>query len=291
MTASILSGLSERDIILHPFPHIHKVGALDSALYDELAASFPSLEQISAGKPITNNKLYNLGAPQVVADKTMPDVWRNFFEYHCSKDFFRAFLKLWRPAIEQEYPDLTSRFGKSLDDLASGMRSSGKDKATSSSAADITLDCLFGINSPVTEVSTVRVPHIDNPHKLFSALLYFRDPEDDSSGGDLLLYRLKTPSYRHNAKLDVPEKVITEDRTISYRPNSLIMWLNTPRSIHGVTPRSKTNFPRRYINFIGESYNLPGGSGFFEERLSLASRIGSSLKRLRRAPKFLKRRK
>jgi hypothetical protein len=291
MTNSILSRLSEGDIVVSPFPYIHKTGALDSVHYDELAASFPSLERIAAGRPITNNKLYNLSAPDVVADKTMPEVWRNFFAYHCSRDFFRAFLNLWRAAIEQEYPDLGSRFGKPLDDLACAVRSPGKEKPASNFSADMMLDCQFGINSPVTEVSTVRVPHIDNPHKLFSAILYFRDPEDDSSGGDLQLYRLKTPSYRHNSKLDVPENVLTEDRVVSYQPNSLIMWLNTPRSIHGVTPRSKTNFPRRYINFIGESYNLPGGHGFFEERHSLASRISSSLRDLRRAPKFLKRHK
>ena len=44
-------------------------------------------------------------------------------------------------------------------------------------------------NSPVRTPSTVRGPHLDSPFKLFAALLYFRAPEDDSSGGDLEFVR------------------------------------------------------------------------------------------------------
>ena len=46
------------------------------------------------------------------------------------------------------------------------------------------------------------------------------------------------------------------------------MWLNTPRSLHGVSPRSVTEVPRRYVNFISECYRL-STDGFFPIKRSL----------------------
>ena len=44
-----------------------------------------------------------------------------------------------------------------------------------------------GINTPVTRdgPSAVRGPHYDRLSELFAGLLYFRHPDDTSSGGDL----------------------------------------------------------------------------------------------------------
>jgi hypothetical protein len=42
--------------------------------------------------------------------------------------------------------------------------------------------------------------------------------------------------------------------TVPYRANTLVMWINSPAALHGVTPRSATEIPRRYMNFLGEYY-------------------------------------
>ena len=39
-----------------------------------------------------------------------------------------------------------------------------------------------------------------------------------------------------------------------YRANTLVLFSNSPAAIHGVTPRSVTQAPRRYMNFLGECY-------------------------------------
>ena len=53
------------------------------------------------------------------------------------------------------------------------------------------MDCQFSINSAVTEVSSVRGPHLDSPNKLFAGLFYMRQQGDTSTGGELDFYRLK----------------------------------------------------------------------------------------------------
>jgi len=42
----------------------------------------------------------------------------------------------------------------------------------------------------------------------------------------------------------------------------LVFWINTPYSLHGVTPRGITDVPRRYVNFVGECFSGPK-HGFF----------------------------
>ena len=122
--------------------------------------------------------------------------------------------------------------------------------------ADVMLDCQFVINSPVVEATTVRGPHLDRPHTLFAALLYFRAPEDESTGGDLELYRMTRAGHRFDARYMIPSDAVTPFRRIEYAPNTLVMWLNTCDALHGVTPRAVTEHPRRYINFVADCYGL-----------------------------------
>jgi len=41
-------------------------------------------------------------------------------------------------------------------------------------------------------------------------------------------------------------------KTVSYRANSYVCFVNSPQAVHGVSPRDLTDVPRRYINFIAE---------------------------------------
>jgi hypothetical protein len=279
MSLSILSRLDPGEIVYEPFPYLHREEALDPALYADLAAAYPSLRQLLCGRPGGNNQLFNVAAFRVMEDPAMPAIWREFFAYHCSSAFLSEALTFWGRAIDAEYPQLSAWLGKPLTELRVARRSAGKSKSDANLAADMVLDVQFAVNSPVTERSTVRVPHLDNPWKLFAALLYFRLPEDGSTGGDLMLYRLSGEHYHHDAQMNVPERFIEPFHTVPYRANAMIMWVNTWRSFHGVTPRSVTAVPRRYINFVGESYRLSTG-GFFPMRRTLAGRAGSTLRRL-----------
>jgi hypothetical protein len=279
MAESILARLDPRHIVYDPYPFVHTTEALAPDYYRELAAAFPCMERIVAGRPLANNHAYLINAPDVMCDPAIPEIWRDFFAHHISHAFLEELLDFWRPAIEREYPDIEDRFGKPLSELTTGVRHRCKQKRGVEKDGDVMMDVQFGVNSPVTAPTSVRGPHVDNNHKLFAGLLYFRLPQDEAEGGDLCLYRFRSQRAHHDARMDYEERFVEPFRTIPYRSNSFIMWLNTERSLHGVTPRQPTPMHRRYVNFIGEAYALTT-DGFFPLRRSLLGGATSTLRRL-----------
>ena len=281
MSASILARLDPGQIVYEPFPYLHATECLDPAYYEALSAAFPTVERVLGGRAPKNNYAYLMQTRKVFDDPEIPSIWRDFFAYHTSRAFFSEFLDFWRDAIEAEYPDIEDRFGKPIDQLSTEVRYPGKKGTPENRNADFMLDCQFGINSPVTSQSVVRGPHIDDIHKLFNALLYFRQPDDDSEGGDFVIYRPKAENGRfyQDSQRDIADRYVEPVATVPYRPNSLVMMLNTARSIHGVSPRSVTSHPRRYVNFQAETYRLPS-DGFFPIRRSLSGLVGTRLRRL-----------
>jgi hypothetical protein len=51
--------------------------------------------------------------------------------------------------------------------------------------------------------------------------------------------------------------------SIPYAANVLVMWLNAPYAIHGVSPRQPTPWSRKYVNLLGEVYR-GHREGFFQ---------------------------
>jgi hypothetical protein len=45
--------------------------------------------------------------------------------------------------------------------------------------------------------------------------------------------------------------------TARYAANKLVFFLNSPRSIHAVSPRTPTEVPRRHINFCADVLKAP----------------------------------
>ena len=278
MMQSILAGLSSEQIVYQPYPYVYVPEALDAAYYAELANAYPGMERIAGKGPWANNSAYLLGTRRVLADPALPAVWRDFFAYHCSAEFLQAMLVFWRDAIAREYPAIEAWFGKPLSQLTTAVRHRSKEKIPENLSADVMLDCQFGINSPVNAPTSVRGPHVDKPYKLFAALLYFRHPDDKSTGGDLILYRFRTHRYHFDGRLNLAERFVEPFAKIPYRPNTLVMWLNTSRSLHGISPRSTTPLPRRYVNFLAESYALQT-DGFFPIKRQLTGRSFDAAKR------------
>ena len=284
---SILEKLDPAQIVYEPFPHIWIREALDPAYYAELAESFPSVERIAGNGALPNNQVFRLQASDVLADAAMPAICRDFFSYHCSGPFLEEMTRFWSAAIAHEYPDIEARFGKPLEELSCRLRHyrSGKppESLRENMHSDVTLDTQFVVNSPVTQVSTVRGPHLDKPYKLFAGILYMRLPNDDSTGGDLHLYRAKAGKPRFDRRQHLDDRFVVPFDEVPYEANTLVLWLNTPSALHGVSPRSKTNVPRRYINFIAECYTLQTDTFFSLDRdlWAAAYQTGKSMVRRR----------
>lgn len=254
MTVSILNRATPGDIRREHFPYIVIENALPEGTFADLAAAFPAPGIVAGPGELESNKAYRYPAASVLENPSISAAWKDFFAYHCSDAFFREVMAFWGDDIERAFSKAALRFGKPLGKLSSGLRHLGRADNPRNHGRDIRMDCQFVINSPVREVSSVRGPHLDVPEKLYAALLYCRIPGDDTEGGDLDLFRL------------LPDRRIERFDTVRYAANTLMMWINTPLGIHAVTPRGVTDMPRRYINFLGETYGLPGTGfhGYFQ---------------------------
>jgi hypothetical protein len=227
--------------------------ALPSDYYEALATSFPSVEFIAGPGPLDNNRAYRKAAPEMIGRSETPPIWAEFLAYHSSRAFFDEFCDLWGEDIAGLHPALEENFGKPLRQFSVGVRGAGKRTDPTNQDHDLVLDCQVSINSPVTEGSSVRGPHLDSPRKLFNALLYFRHPDDRSTGGDLEFYRLKGGRAPDKWSAIDPD-LVERTHVVPYRANTLVMFINSPGALHGVSRRSVTPLPRRYVDFLGECH-------------------------------------
>ena len=151
--------------------------------------------------------------------------------------------RLFAAHFRREFPGLEDRVGRAYEDWRVVPRGYAGE-------AEVRLDCQFVMNTPVTRKSSVKTAHIDLCDKIFSALYYMRDPRDQSEGGDLDIY-----DWRREPRF-VKHRALTRDvevvKTVPYRANAYLCFVNSPQAVHGVSPRDTTDVPRRYINFIAE---------------------------------------
>ncbi|MGH8612994.1 MAG: 2OG-Fe(II) oxygenase [Gammaproteobacteria bacterium] len=166
---------------------------------------------------------------------------------YLSAFFFDEVLRHIGEHIRALHPALEAQIGR-LDQASIGWRRPG-------AIEDVVLDCQFGINSPLDRPSRVRSVHCDHHHKLFNALLYMRTDDDDSTGGDLVLYQLRGARiWGHKGDpYGIPDDHVTQVAQIPYRANTLVLFVNSPISLHGVSERQPTKHVHRYLNFLAHT--------------------------------------
>ena len=236
MSISLLAKFTKEDVKSEPYPYVVIENALDENFYRELEESYPTDEQI-AGSNLNNNTRYQLSAKD--KDK-LPNIWKEFVEYHCSQEFYDEFINL---------------FGEHIPDNLSWLKQSSSYVRKVSNPrlpSDVALDCQIGINSPVTQESSVKSAHVDNRVELFAGLLYLRQADDKSTGGDLDIYKPKDPMMTIVHKKEMDLRLLEKVDTVPYKANTFVLFLCSRYSIHGVTPRSVTPYSRRLVNVIGE---------------------------------------
>ncbi len=243
-TPKLLAGVKDSDIVTGPYAHYTQSDVVPASLYQELAAEFPTLATIvNERSDIGSNEAVRMTVKQVLTDRRISPLWREFFEYHTSADYWRDVTRLFAAHFRREFPGLEDRVGRAYEDWRVMPRGYAGE-------AEVRLDCQFVMNTPVTHKSSVKTAHIDLCDKIFSALYYMRDPRDHSEGGDLDIYdwRREPRFVKHRALIRDVEVV----KTVPYRANSYLCFVNSPQAVHGVSPRDPTDVPRRYINFIAE---------------------------------------
>ncbi|MDY0883129.1 hypothetical protein ACFPL7_09225 [Dongia soli] len=240
----LLANVTPDQICTSPYPHFSMQNVLPRDVYSALDREFPDLATVLNGRTsYGNNEAVRMSAKQVLADQRISPLWRSFFEYHTSAEYWRNVIRLFGDFFRQEFPGLETRLGRRFEDWRVIPRGF-------SGEAEVRLDCQFVMNTPVTQVSSVKSPHVDLCDKIFSGLFYFRDPNDTTAGGDLQMYAWqRSPRFIKHRTMNRDIKLA---KTIHYAPNTYLCFVNSVKAIHGVSPRGITAIPRRYINFIAE---------------------------------------
>ena len=255
-SASILDRASAQDVLSQPFSHLIAGDALPADAYHALAARFPTTETVLNGRPFSGNAAARIPAAKVLGNPAVAPEWRSFFELHTSQRFWSDIVRVFGAALRACHPDLERKAGKNLEAWRAGPRR-GKDDRD---GLDVRLDCQFVINTPWpadgagegVNPPSVKTPHVDKRDTILSALLYFRDPEDDRPGGDLELYSWTRPPRFLGHRMVMAEDLELR-KQVPYSANTLIAFVNCAQAAHGVTPRAAARLPRRYINFIVET--------------------------------------
>jgi len=253
MLPSILQNLSPNDVNMRPFAHVARESVFDLPIYSRMESSFPPASRFTAGLPnVASNQAVRIPAHDIIDNSEFTAEWQDFFDFHTSPDFWHDILRVFGDAIVAAHPNLESKAKKPLEKWAVKRR--GTD-----AKADVALDALFVINTPVTRLSSVRPAHVDSENEIWAGLYYMRSKNEVAVGGDLALYRFKgKPAFGgHYA----PLSTVSEEKLISYAANQFVAFVNSAHSVHGVTPREPTPHHRRYVNFVAitpfKAFSLP----------------------------------
>jgi len=274
---SVLQRVSRADVRAEPFPHLVVENALPADLCDALLASYPYPAALGVDLAANNNR-WSVGVAAARANPAVPALWRDFLAYHASAAFFAEFLELFGLYIlathPEHYPD-----PHTLGALRPGVRA--KDDWQ---RADVLLDAQLGGNTPVRAASSVRGLHVDKGDKLYSGLFYLRRDDDHARGGDLEIHRFRPrlSTWRRERAFNeysVDPGATEWVTTVPYRQNTLVLFLNSLDSLHGVTVREPTSHCRLFLNLVGEVdpplYRYPRP----EPWLAAPRRLGKRLRR------------
>ena len=238
---------------MEPYPHIIIDDALPQDVYDALAQSYPDPMNLPPKMREKNNHRYNLlskwGAAEF-AFESASDVWQAFLNRHDSPEFVEEVLALFPGYAACE----ADRTVLNVNALGAGLAEKIGVPAEVR-AEEINARSTVGINTPVTEVSSVRGAHTDAIRKAYVGLMYFRHEGDASSGGDLEIFRWKADAERKPWAVAVERDLLELVDTIGYKANRYVLFLTTDDALHGVSPRSITPYFRRLVVTSGW---LPG---------------------------------
>ncbi len=240
---SVLHRVTGADIDPHPFPHVVVDDAVEPELYRRLAAAMPEPEMILRGRTAENNSPYRLSAQELLATSAH-EVWQELTRLHTSREFFGDVVRVFGDTIRALHPGLESRAG-TLDALRTSVR-------FAEPFADAALDCQITWGSPVDVPTRCHRVHVDRQVALYAGLLYMRQPEDDSRGGDLELYRFRARPRVFESGRYVDDALVERVKTIPYAANRLVFFIHSPDALHGVSARSTTPHPRLHVNFLAE---------------------------------------
>jgi len=243
----ILDNAKKENCTNKPYPYFYQEEILPQGLCKDLVTNYPNYDLVSKGNWEKNNFRFNFSTIDVLQNENkIPKIWYDFIKANASQAFFNSFTSLFEEELLTRYPTL-GKTKQDLERLKVGIR-----KMDSFSTHDVLLDIQIAGNTPVQSSKSVRERHIDDPRKIFGALLYLRLDDDDSVGGELEISESKGKKFKFYNNVYIHDKYSKTSKMVPYKKNNFVLFLNSPLSWHGVTQRQPTKFPRLFVNVIAE---------------------------------------
>ena len=253
---NILKSFKKENYFSEPFPHFIQEKSLNDHTYELLEKDYNLIIEYLKKKYTfskSNVRLQINSLEFLSTELFKKTIWFDFINFHTSEDFFNSLLNIFEKDINLFYPNFKIDVNKKKVSKRSDLINNKK--------SNFVIDCQPGINTPNTNYSSVRGPHVDNPVELIGGLFYLKDPLDVSVGGDLNIFRTKNKIF-FKGKAEVSNiSDLQLVKKITYDKNHSIFFLNSLSSIHSVTKREPSAFTRNLTNFVIENYN---NNGYFE---------------------------
>ena len=185
MKINILQNFTKKNYSNYPFPYFEINNCLPEDVYNALSKDYNEFINFfnQNEKIYENNIVLQISSEEFFNTPIFKNsIWYDFIYYHTSKDFLKDIVGIFYEDIIKYFPKISFSDDKIQN---SGIRSNINNKKK-----DFVLDCQPGINTKAIKKSSVRGPHIDNPHEIIGGLFYLSDV-DDKDGGDLQIFETK----------------------------------------------------------------------------------------------------
>ena len=172
----VFASISRGRLVEDPFPHLVVEDALPADLAATLLAEMPPAAVFTRDQPPESNKRFALPSAIGLADPRPSAAWKAAIE-ECNAnmgDLLSRYLERFGDHLLRAFPDFASRFAP-LGEMRAVPRAQPGRRPN-----EIGFDAQMVINTPALTAGTaVRGPHLDQPDKLISGLLYLRAADDD----------------------------------------------------------------------------------------------------------------
>lgn len=228
-----------------PFPHLVVTDALPTEVFESLRASTGAFMAAVASRYKGPNRYHRLSASELRSGLcgVLPRCWEDFIETHVGPGFFHRALALFGSHLDAARAVIEPLVGQTLEQCTVAPRFEG--------TGEVQLDCQYVHVSPALEPASPLGPHLDREVALWGGLLYLG--ERSGGGGDLELCRFRSPDQRaYWRDRSIARANVMVEKVIPAAPNTFVLFLNSPDSVHGVTPRLAGGGGRDLINFVCE---------------------------------------
>ena len=256
--------IDKKNFYQEPFPHLIIEDALPKNFYKVLSDNFP--------KPPHKLELYDnticyTSDKNIYDNKNTHEYWTQILKYLASPEYSSKLLEIFKEQLIKRYP---KKF--KINELTNKLSIKDNEEKIDSKLTGISSTMFY---SPVEKTSIPKKVngkkleiHCDSATKLFTSILYFRDMNDKSLGGELLLHAWKFRLPFEIKKIILTRGIhfinsiirnfqflfIKKKKSLKYKANCLVIFFGNEDALHSVDVREKGSPVRRSIH-SGIHYN------------------------------------